>query len=561
MNRNRRKTSRASVFVFVVISCIAVMWFSIMPVQACVDPSAGFASEVLLNNSNVTYDFSTLKNYAKDGFVNIIKIEEAEGASDTFESDPKEEESPYPDSGNPDEIENDWEPGIYYLYRSHYASELGVVIHEETGLPDVLTLSGLSLNLVIPTKLSEITIKWETAILNLDLELELDESLIEFMENQGYEESGTAETTGGTYEDPEEKLVGIVFSKGEAEIYLSCGEGGKTLDGKTGAGETVIWVEGAEDTIDSGIDQDIKDMLEFLNVNPDEWDDAKREKHSRQEYAFVPSVSIDPKILDWSTAMRFELEWLINQSIISGLTENDIQQIASNAKAGNAGYNSRVIYANGTWKSYFETGAATFKDDCGSLVRLTLNDLPAIAGKEITNSPKEFTYTSFVIIGAIVAFIALGTFSYSRLKRRSILDNLNRQNIFEYIKANPGVHFKKLLRELNFKPGALSYHLNVLEKEEYIKSIQHGNYRRFYLFGTKSDLKIALTSIQLRILSIVNERPGISQSNISKTLGKNRMLINYHIKILADAGILSLEKSGRESQCFTTETTEHYLTG
>ena len=79
------------------------------------------------------------------------------------------------------------------------------------------------------------------------------------------------------------------------------------------------------------------------------------------------------------------------------------------------------------------------------------------------------------------------------------------------------------------------------------------------MFGTKSDLKIALTSIQLRILSVVDERPGISQSSISKTIGKNRMLVNYHIKILSDAGIVLIEKSGRESACYTGSNAENYL--
>ena len=144
---------------------------------------------------------------------------------------------------------------------------------------------------------------------------------------------------------------------------------------------------------------------------------------------------------------------------------------------------------------------------------------------------------------------------------RSVLDNLNRKNIFEHVKANPGVHFNQLLRDLEMQPGALSYHLNVLEKKEYVKSIQDGNYRRFFLYGTSTDFKIALTSIQLRILSIVNERPGISQSKISESIGKNRMLINYHVKILRDAGIISVEKSGRESLCFTTSSAMIYLPG
>jgi predicted transcriptional regulator len=66
-------------------------------------------------------------------------------------------------------------------------------------------------------------------------------------------------------------------------------------------------------------------------------------------------------------------------------------------------------------------------------------------------------------------------------------------------------------------------------------------------------MRIRLTAIQLAILGIVDQSPGISQSNISKNLGRNRMIVNYHIKILRDANMLSLEKVGRESMCYTTE--------
>jgi len=294
-------------------------------------------------------------------------------------------------------------------------------------------------------------------------------------------------------------------------------------------------------------------------VDPNEWDNATRVKLVNYIWELVPSVPIAPDTFAWGAAIRTELQWLLNQSIITGLTDNDLAQIVQIATKEKTGKYTLIYYSKSIWLPYLLLGGDTFGEFSLELNLENIPDRPPGVDGQI--STDGFPFFTLTIICTVVILLVLGTFSYSRLKRRSILDNLNRKNIFELIKRDPGIHFKKILRELNFKPGALSYHLNVLEKEEYIKSIQDGNYRRFYLFGTKSDFKIMLTSIQLRILSVVDERPGISQTKISDAIGKNRMIVNYHVKILLDAGILSLEKNGRESQCFTTGNAEGYLTG
>lgn len=302
-------------------------------------------------------------------------------------------------------------------------------------------------------------------------------------------------------------------------------------------------------------------------VIPTEWVEAPPDNASYPGMILVPTVDLDPETLDWGLAMYTELKWLLNQSIIQGLTEEHLKDLGPKVGAGYAGWNHRIVYEDGTWLPYNETkdpmlifGGSVFQLDAQSLPETVpydgLGEVPKPSVKK-----EEQDYGLLMIAGALIAIVLLGAFSYSRLKRRSVLDNLNRKNIFEHVKANPGVHFNKLLRELEMQPGALSYHLNVLEKKEYVKSIQDGNYRRFFLYGASTDFKIALTSIQLRILSIVNERPGISQSKISESIGKNRMLINYHVKILRDAGIISVEKSGRESLCFTTSSAMIYLPG
>ena len=56
------------------------------------------------------------------------------------------------------------------------------------------------------------------------------------------------------------------------------------------------------------------------------------------------------------------------------------------------------------------------------------------------------------------------------------------------------------------------------------------------------------------ILEKIRIEPGISQSNIAKSIGESRQLINNYIKVLINEGLITLKKNGRESSCFLVET-------
>jgi DNA-binding transcriptional ArsR family regulator len=394
--------------IFIILLLLIVTGLS---AQSISQPEREFSTEVLLNKQGVGYDLSKFEPHIEAGTVN------------------------YNDIG-------------YYIYRSHYNPDLGVVIYEVTEVG--MDLDGLSISLVIPTE----------------------------------------------------------------------------------------WVENPED--DTG-------------------------NTSESSMVLMSSVDIDPESLDWNQAIYTELTWLVDQSILTGLTEEDLDDIRLEVGSGYSGWDHRIVYEDGDWIPYNKTLSPL--EAFFGLYQLDKNILPdtvpyPILGQdepmhEVKEEDKN--YELFILAGALIVIVILGAFSYSRLKRRSVLDNLNRKNIFEHIKSHPGVHFNELLRELDMQPGSMSYHLNVLEKKEFVKSIQDGNYRRFFLYGSKTDFKIALTSIQLRIISIVDKKPGITQVKISKSIGKNRMLVNYHIKILRDAGILNIERSGRETLCYTTSAAMVYL--
>ena len=103
---------------------------------------------------------------------------------------------------------------------------------------------------------------------------------------------------------------------------------------------------------------------------------------------------------------------------------------------------------------------------------------------------------------------------------------------------------------MELKSGTLAHHLNVLEDNEFIKSVQDGRYRRFFLYEQKQPLKFRLSKVQERIMALIRDHPGITISDISSEVGSNRMVVNYHAKILQEAGLISLEREGRSNHCY-----------
>lgn len=161
--------------------------------------------------------------------------------------------------------------------------------------------------------------------------------------------------------------------------------------------------------------------------------------------------------------------------------------------------------------------------------------------------PLSILYQTILVI-TIVFVISL--IMYSKIKRENLLKNGVRKRIFDYVKENPGKHYRAILNDLDLPMGVLTYHLNYLEKAQYIKSRQDGMFRRFYVRGPITEVRFFLSDIQEAILTVIKENQGISQSKIAEKIGVSRKVVNYHVKILDQAGIIFVESQGRESACY-----------
>lgn len=143
---------------------------------------------------------------------------------------------------------------------------------------------------------------------------------------------------------------------------------------------------------------------------------------------------------------------------------------------------------------------------------------------------------------------------YSRIQKEDVLDQFVRGQIYGFIKTNPGVHYNQILRKVGVKNGTLSYHLGVLEKTELIQSRREGlKYRAFYPTGMnfpKAE-RFRLTDLQIQVIGSIRSQPGMTQKEIARLLGQKPQTINYNIKVLDQAGLISVVKAGRKTRCFS----------
>jgi DNA-binding MarR family transcriptional regulator len=162
------------------------------------------------------------------------------------------------------------------------------------------------------------------------------------------------------------------------------------------------------------------------------------------------------------------------------------------------------------------------------------------------------TYMRYGVMAVIVAVTSL--VMYSKIKKENLLRHAVRARILNYVKENPGQHYRAILNDLDLTMGVLTYHLNRLEKAEYLRSRQDGMYRRFFVTGRKTEVRFFLSDIQESILATIRENQGISQSRIADQINVSRKVVNYHVNILDQAGLIYMESRGREMACFASGT-------
>lgn len=153
--------------------------------------------------------------------------------------------------------------------------------------------------------------------------------------------------------------------------------------------------------------------------------------------------------------------------------------------------------------------------------------------------------------GLMLLFLPL----YTKLRKEKILDQRTRGLIQGYIMANPGCNYTLLRDNLDLADGTLTYHLQVLEREGFVYSIREGLFRCFYPTGLPPPRrgKLHLSDTQADIVRICKRIPGITVGEIATAMNRRPNVISYHLKLLNEGGLITLEEDGRHVRVYPVE--------
>ncbi|MEE9489801.1 MAG: helix-turn-helix domain-containing protein [Thermoplasmata archaeon] len=135
--------------------------------------------------------------------------------------------------------------------------------------------------------------------------------------------------------------------------------------------------------------------------------------------------------------------------------------------------------------------------------------------------------------------LAVGLALFYHISRERALDHFTRGRIYGYIQANPGMTFTRVRESLDLKNGTLAYHLWVLERLGFIKSVREGRVRMLYLSGAPvTGKRLVLSRLQYAILDVLRADGPMTQSEIAKQFETSRQRVHYNVKVLRELELI-----------------------
>ncbi len=146
----------------------------------------------------------------------------------------------------------------------------------------------------------------------------------------------------------------------------------------------------------------------------------------------------------------------------------------------------------------------------------------------------------------------LTTFSLSaNVAERSatVFDNATRVEIYDFIKANPGVQFRGICTQLGLSIGVAEFHLGVLKKAGLISFFRDGRYKRFFQSKKFSQKQMQLISLLRHdttrsIIKTMLEGKQVSHSELSDQLAITSQGVTWQINRLRQDDIIQESKDG-----------------
>ena len=125
----------------------------------------------------------------------------------------------------------------------------------------------------------------------------------------------------------------------------------------------------------------------------------------------------------------------------------------------------------------------------------------------------------------------------------------SRREIYRAVRDSPGVHFRGLLRELDYAQGTLQYHLRWLVDEGLVEADDDGEYTRYYAAEFEPDDRAVMAALRRqysrRIVAVLAADGPATTSDLAERLDRAPSTISWHLSKLHDAGVVTRTRAGQ----------------
>jgi predicted transcriptional regulator len=134
----------------------------------------------------------------------------------------------------------------------------------------------------------------------------------------------------------------------------------------------------------------------------------------------------------------------------------------------------------------------------------------------------------------------------------SVFNNSMRVEIYNFIKANPGVQFRGICNQLGLSIGLAEFHLGVLKRAGLISFIRDGRYKRFFESKKFSPKEMEIISLLRHdttrsILKTMLEGKKISHGRLAHQLSITSQGLTWQMNRLKNEGIIQESKDGMKA--------------
>jgi len=125
----------------------------------------------------------------------------------------------------------------------------------------------------------------------------------------------------------------------------------------------------------------------------------------------------------------------------------------------------------------------------------------------------------------------------------------SRREIYRTVRGSPGIHFRGLLRELDYAQGTLQYHLRWLVEEGLVETDDDGEYTRYYTAEFEPEDRAVMNALRReysrRIVACIAADGPQTTNGLADRLERAPSTISWHLSRLHDAGVVTKERAGQ----------------